>query len=153
MQRPSVNYLIDLFTLLVMLAIACTGLIMRFVLPPGSGGRGLVLWGLGRHEWGSVHFWTTVAAAVLLVVHVWLHWVWVCTVTARLLHPRARVQPPTPAARRRMGAAFLLGVVLLLAGFTFLARASVGEDAASAERHESDAPRGGSGQRSRLGAP
>lgn len=135
MQRPSVNYLIDLLTLLVMLAIACTGLIMRFVLPPGSGGKGLLLWGLGRHDWGSVHFWTTVAAAVLIAVHLWLHWTWVCTVTARMLHPRARVQPPTPAARRRMGAAFLAGVAVLLVGFTFLARAAVHADDAAAERH------------------
>lgn len=136
MQRPSVNYLIDLLTLVGAMAIACTGLIMRFALPPGSGRSGQVLWGLGRHEWGSVHFWLTVSVAGLLAIHLFLHWAWVCTVTSRLMHPRARVHPPPPAVRRRMGAAFVVGLAAILVGFTMVARSSVGQDEGAVEQHQ-----------------
>ena len=33
-----------------------TGVLMRYVLPPGSGRRAAI-WGLDRHGWGDLHFW------------------------------------------------------------------------------------------------
>ena len=54
-RRPppsqAINFVIDLISLLVLLALAATGLLLKYVLPPGSrGGRGLRLWGMDRHE-------------------------------------------------------------------------------------------------------
>jgi hypothetical protein len=68
MRKNTVNFYVDLATLLAILAMTGTGLILKYSLPPGSGGRGLVLWGLGRHDWGGVHFWIAVGLGVLLVV-------------------------------------------------------------------------------------
>lgn len=149
MQRLWLNYVVDLLTLLALLAIAGTGLIMRFALPPGSGHVGNVLWGLGRHDWGSVHFWLTVGTAGILVLHVILHWSWVCTVSNRLLHPRRRVAPPSPSARRAAGVVFLALIAGVVVGFTYLAKSSV----RSTGIEEQDAePTGGGRARAGRGA-
>lgn len=136
MQRASINYVVDLLTLLAMLGIAGTGLIMKFALPPGSGGAGLALWSLGRHDWGSIHFWCTVALGVLILLHLYLHWSWVCVLTNRLLHPSRKVTPPAKGTQRWAGVAALLVLVGALVGFTMATKALVTHDAAAAGRHE-----------------
>lgn len=150
MQRSSVNYLVDLLTLLAMLGIAGTGLIMKFALPPGSGGAGLALWSLGRHDFGAIHFWLTVAMGVLLLLHLYLHWTWVCVLTSRLMHPFRKVAPPAQGKRRWAGVAALLVLVGVLTGFTLTAKALVKQDPDAAARHQrqeqADRPGGGRGR-------
>jgi hypothetical protein len=93
---------------------------MKFVLPPGSGSRSV--WGLGRHAWGSVHFWIAATLLVVMVVHVGLHWAWVCAATRRvaLRSPsHARLRGPRDAL---WGAVFLTAIVVVLGGFVLAAR-------------------------------
>jgi hypothetical protein len=83
MKRHVLNFVIDLVTLVVMLGVTATGLLLRWILMPGSrGGRGLEFLGLGRRDWGDVHFWLSIALLVLVLVHVALHWTWVCALVA-----------------------------------------------------------------------
>ena len=88
MKRNTLNFWIDLISLFVMLGLAWTGLLIHYVLPPGSGGRGgghgMTLWGLGRHDYGSIHFYLALALIALMVIHIWLHWSWVCTTVKKL---------------------------------------------------------------------
>jgi hypothetical protein len=91
MKRSSVNFVIDLISLIDLLGLTFTGAIMKWVLPPGTGGEGRQLHGgrgrggehiekflsLGRHDWGSVHFWLAVVFLALMVVHIVLHWTWI----------------------------------------------------------------------------
>jgi hypothetical protein len=65
------------------LALMITGIAVKFILPAGSGAR-RALWGLTRHEWGDVHFWLAVALVSLLLLHLALHWQWVCITSLRL---------------------------------------------------------------------
>ena len=82
MKRNTLNFVIDAASALVMAGMIATGLVIRFVLPPGSGSRKEV-WGLGRHDWGDVHFWLAAAVGAVIVLHVALHWQWVCVTTLR----------------------------------------------------------------------
>jgi len=128
MRRSVLNFLVDGLTFLVLLGMAATGLVIRFALPPGTGGRrghgGLALWGLDRHDWGGVHFWMSAALGVLVAVHVALHWTWVCAVAAGVLRgPRARA--PTGLWLHACGAGLVLAVIVLLGGFTWYARQAV----------------------------
>lgn len=93
MRRSSLNFIIDLVALLNLLGLASTGFIMKYILPPGTGGRGRMLrggrgaehfgeeikelWSMTRHEWGDIHFYLAVIFAVLMVVHIILHWSWI----------------------------------------------------------------------------
>jgi hypothetical protein len=129
-SRNTFNYVLDTMALLATIGLVGTGMVVRWVLPPGSGGHGngpgLALWGLGRHDWGDIHFWLAVATIGLLVGHVALHWRWVCFTTRRLVP--AGNTPATALCHRRhhiYGAGFLLTTVLALAGFYLLAQASV----------------------------
>ncbi len=88
-RRSTLNFLVDVLTLLAIFVMIVTGLVIRLVLPPGTGGRhgegGLLLWSRGRHDWGDMHFWASVVLGMLLVVHVALHCSWVCTTVRRSL--------------------------------------------------------------------
>ncbi len=121
MRRSTFNFAIDLVTLLVMLAMISTGLIIRFVLPPGTGGReggGLRLWNWGRHDWGDLHFWLAVSLGALLILHVAMHWSWVCGLLRRRRSaPPGISRPVSHAARNVSGVSFL---VLLAAGMAAL---------------------------------
>lgn len=69
---------------LVCCAMAGTGLLLAFRLPPGSrGGRGLSAMDLSRHEWGDIHTWLSYAFLALIAVHLALHWRWFWQVAAR----------------------------------------------------------------------
>jgi hypothetical protein len=108
--RTLTNFWLDLLSLAVMLGLAVTGGIVHFVLPAGTGHFDL-LFGLGRHDFGRIHFYLAVAAVALLAVHVLLHWSWVCCVTSKL----AGAQPPSRQLQTLWGLA-LLGAVGLLVG-------------------------------------
>jgi hypothetical protein len=90
MRRTTVNFLVDAIAFLDLLGLIATGAILRFILPPGSGGghgrgfrggRGLddvkELLGLGRHDWGDVHFVLSLLFLLLMLVHLILHWTWI----------------------------------------------------------------------------
>ena len=69
---------------LVMCALAGTGLLLAFRLPPGSrGGRGLSVLGWGRHDWGDLHTWLSYGFLALMIVHLGLHWRWFWQIAAR----------------------------------------------------------------------
>lgn len=124
MKRVTLNFAIDTLTFLVMLAMVATGLLIRFVLPPGSGER-RSLWAGTRHEWGDVHFWLAVTLGALLLVHIALHWGWVCSVVQGWL-PRGRRAGPKSSSRRNLaGAALLVAIAGLVAGFLWVAERSV----------------------------
>lgn len=90
MTRPKLNFLVDLAAFFGFIFLISTGFILRYVLPPGSGGihgfgvgrRAMerpiaLLWGLTRHEWGDIHFWMSIIFLAFLAVHLFLHWQWV----------------------------------------------------------------------------
>ncbi len=82
-RRNTLNFAIDFVTLLIMFGVAMTGLFLRFVLPPGSrGGAGRSLWSWDRHDFGDLHFYLVLGLLSIVVVHLALHWNWVC-VTVR----------------------------------------------------------------------
>lgn len=91
MSRSTINFILDLVSLVNLAGLVMTGLIMRYILPPGSGGMGRAahggghgehikqLWSMTRHQWGDVHFWLSAVFVVLMLIHLVLHWNWVKT--------------------------------------------------------------------------
>jgi hypothetical protein len=88
-KRSTLSFIIDAVSFVDLLALIGTGVILRWVLPPGTGGLGRALsggqggehikelWGMSRHEWGTIHFWYAMVFVVLMAVHVVLHWTWI----------------------------------------------------------------------------
>ncbi len=76
MDRPKKNFLTDAVAFIGLVLLASTGILMRYILPPGSG-RWKAIWGLDRHEWGGIHFWIAIVFLGLLTIHLILHWRWI----------------------------------------------------------------------------
>ncbi|MDH4238329.1 MAG: DUF4405 domain-containing protein [Phycisphaerae bacterium] len=89
MKRGTLNFIIDLISFINMVCLAVTGFIIRYILPPGSGGLGhgfrggretgqiKELWSMTRHEWGYIHFCLALLFVSLMVLHIVLHWGWI----------------------------------------------------------------------------
>ena len=96
MKRHTLNFTVDLAAFVVLVGMVVTSIIIRFVLPPGSGGRGRVMHGgqggeqiktflnLGRHDWGDIHFYLAIAFATFMIIHIILHYNWIVKTTKNL---------------------------------------------------------------------
>lgn len=111
MRRTTLHFVVDLIAFVNLLLLATTGTILKWVLPPGSGGGGgghgygfrggrgpgpgtgqvQQLLGLGRHDWGDVHFVLALLFVLLILLHIVLHWTWIKTCARSILFPSRRV--------------------------------------------------------------
>jgi hypothetical protein len=113
MRRPTLNFIVDAAAFAAFLFLTATGVLVRYVLPPGSG-HFTTLWGMDRHGWGQIHFWIAVSLLAILGLHLFLHWRWVVTVV------RGR---PREGSGVRLGLATIgLLALLALAATPFLGR-------------------------------
>lgn len=150
MKQNTLNFWVDLASLVVLLALVFTGLLIYYVLPPcdscaGAGcsieslspcdssisagcsikallpcgsrsGKGCsiegepaikaepTLWGLGRHDYGNIHFKSALAVIPLMLLHIILHWSWVCATIGNMLNLKVG----------RSGRNNLYGIILLM---------------------------------------
>ena len=81
MKKAKLNLIIDALLLLGMAAIIGIGLLIKYVLVPGVVrweiyGRNVELyfWGLGRHQWGMIHFVIGLIFIALVILHIVFHW-------------------------------------------------------------------------------
>ena len=79
MKRTSLHFIVDILALLAFALMSSTGILLHYLLPPGSG-RFSTLWDMNRHEWGEIHFWISIALFLLLVVHLLLNWRWIVAI-------------------------------------------------------------------------
>lgn len=86
MKRTTLNFTIALISFVDLLCMVATGMIMMYVLPPGTGGGGFrggrtegaeLLLSLSRHQWGKIHYCLALVFIVLMTAHVLLHWEWI----------------------------------------------------------------------------
>lgn len=91
LSRPRVNLYLDVVAFLALLGTVVTGLVLRLVLPPGSGRveagspeRPIgTLWGFARHEWGALHYNASLVLLGVLALHLWLHRDWITSMGRR----------------------------------------------------------------------
>jgi len=103
MKQVQRNFVVDLAAFVAFVLLTTTGVLLRYILPPGSG-RFTTLWGLDRHTWGQIHFWIALILLGILAIHLVLHWKWiVCMVKGR----------PTEGSGWRMALA-VVGLIGLL---------------------------------------
>jgi hypothetical protein len=107
MKRPNLNFAVDCLGFAGFVLLSATGVLMRYVLPPGSG-RSTTIWALDRHEWGSIHFWIAIAFLAVLAIHLFLHWRWIVT----LMSGRPREGSGARLALGTVGLAALLALAV-----------------------------------------
>jgi hypothetical protein len=119
MRRTTVNLILDGVAALLMMGLVYTGIIIRFVLPPGSN-KDRSLWDLSRHQWGDLHFWLAVALLLVVFLHMANHWTWVIAVT---VGRRGGAGKPVASGRTRWlsGLLFMLVLVGSVSALSWLA--------------------------------
>ncbi len=146
MNRSTLILLIDIVAFIGFVFLTTTGILLHYLLPPGSG-RWSEIWSLGRHDWGAIHFWIALAFFAILSLHLFLHW----RVVAGLLRGH---RPEQMNWRIVLGLLALLAVILLAVAPLFGTTAVGGDSVGAHQRLEGEpahAPRGpgqGSGYRS-----
>ncbi|GJM04755.1 MAG: hypothetical protein DHS20C09_07460 [marine bacterium B5-7] len=85
MKRSNLNFIIDTIAFSGFVLLTTTGVLMRYILPPGSGSYATI-WDLDRHEWGDIHFWISVVFFSTLALHLVLHWRWITSVVTGQHH-------------------------------------------------------------------
>jgi hypothetical protein len=120
MKRNMINLIVDMVAAASLLLMIITGYILRFPLPPGTN-RTHELWGMSRHEWGSIHSWAGAWLIGVVLLHLILHWEWIFT----MIRQRFTSTRATPSERRRIG---LIAVLFFIAAgglFAWVAQTSV----------------------------
>ena len=113
-SRTLINFWLDTVLMLTFDTLAIVAVIVQFVFPPGVAAKGWLLWGMNYGQWCSLQFAILCVLGFGVIVHVMLHWTWVCGVVVRkLLH---RKQLPDDGIRTVYGVGLL--ITLLLAAAT-----------------------------------
>jgi hypothetical protein len=85
MSRTSLNFILDSGLLILFTGLVWSSSVVRFVFPPAYESRGWQLWDLGLNEWMNIQFAMLSLLALGVLIHVMLHWSWVCgVITSRL---------------------------------------------------------------------
>jgi len=91
-EKPKINFTIDSMMMLVMMALAGIGFLIKFILVPGKerwliyGANVELYWfGLDRHAWGTIHLWLGYSLLFLLLLHIALHIKWIGHTYVRII--------------------------------------------------------------------
>ena len=117
LSKTTINFWLDTFLLCVFLALCCVSVIVRYVFPPATDSAGWKLWGLDYLAWADVQFFTLCLLAASIVLHVMLHWTWVCGVIGNWTR-KSQLGASTP--KQDNGSRTLWGVGLLIVIFNVL---------------------------------
>jgi len=111
LSRTLVNFWLDGLLAVIFVAMCIVAVIVQFVFPPGTAATGWSLWGLSFGQWCSVQFTLIAILSLGILVHVMLHWTWVCSVlTKRVLH---KSELPDDGIRTIYGVGLLIGILLM----------------------------------------
>jgi hypothetical protein len=106
-SRTILNFLLDSSLLIVFSALCFSSVITRFIFPPAVDAKGWLLWGLSYDQWASVQFGTVAVLALGVLIHVMLHWSWICGVVQTRMSRDKK-------AKLDSGTQTLYGVALLI---------------------------------------
>jgi hypothetical protein len=131
MSRTWINFILDTLLLIVFTGVVWVAATLKFVFPPGPEAEGWRLWGLDHVDWSNAQF---VLIAIMLagvVLHVMLHWTWVCGVVASR-YGREKKGKVDDGIRTLYGVGLLI-VILHLIGIALTAASLMVEDPGTVE--------------------
>jgi hypothetical protein len=115
MSRTTINFLLDCILLLFFLALIWVTFVLRVAFPNATAASGYRLWGFSYDGWAGLQFSLFLVLLVAVLLHLMLHWSWVCGVIANRLS-RLRGQN----ARVDDGNQTIYGVAALIVVFNVL---------------------------------
>ena len=123
LTRTDVNFWLDFLLLVLFLAVCALSVILEFVFPVGPQADGWLLWGRSYGEWSRIRFLFLAIMAAAVILHVMLHWSWVCGVVASRLGSKKSGGVSQDDPTRTLWGVGLLIVVCNLVGLIVAAAA------------------------------
>ena len=108
-SKTIVNFWLDTLLLVLFVTYCWSSVVLHFVFPPGTQALGWTLWGRDYVWWRDVQFGILCVLALAILIHVMLHWSWVCGVVSSRF-----ARKKEGAAARDDGSRTLWGVGLLI---------------------------------------
>ncbi len=116
MSRTTLNFLLDATLLLIFLAFAWISAVLQFVFPPGTGADGWAIWGYGFNDWANLQFNLFGFLAFGILLHLMLHWSWICgVISSRLSKWKGRTIRLDDGVQTLWGVGILIVVLNVLA--------------------------------------
>ena len=119
-SRTLVNFWLDALLATVFVKLCITAVIVQFVFPPGVAARGVSLWSMSYGQWCSIQFSLLAVLALGVLVHVMLHWTWVCGVLAKRILGLKKT--PDNGIRTIYGVGLFIGLLVIGAAAVGLAQ-------------------------------
>lgn len=114
MSKTVLNFWLDVCLLCAFLTLCAVSAILQFVFPIGPDAGGWRLWGWGYVAWRDFQFGVLCVFAGLVLLHVMLHWTWVCGVVTTKIKPTK--QRPDEGQRTLWGVGTLIVLLHVLVG-------------------------------------
>jgi hypothetical protein len=109
-----VNFWLDATLLVTVSFVGWICAMLQIVFPAPTAAAGWKLWGLSYNQWHDAQFFSLCLFALLVLVHVMLHWNWICSViAAQVLRIKSR---PDEGMQTIYGVATLIGLLTVIAG-------------------------------------
>ncbi len=109
-----INFWLDAALLVTIAFVGWISAMLQIVFPAPTLADGWGLWGLSYNQWRDVQFFSICFIALVILVHVMLHWNWVCSViAAQVLRLKTR---PDDGMQTIYGVATLIVLLNLIAG-------------------------------------
>lgn len=115
MSRTTLNFFLDVVLFAITSGLLFTSAVVRLVFPPPTSADGWTLWGFSLNAWANAQFVLTCLIGLAILVHIMLHWSWVCgVVTTRLLGRKGADSRIDDGTRTLYGVAMLIAVLAVL---------------------------------------
>lgn len=109
-SRTLVNFWLDAALGVTFAVLSIVAVIVQFVFPPGVAARGASLWGMSYGQWCSFQFMLIAGLGLGILLHVMLHWTWVCSVLSKRVLKQSEV--PDDGIRTVYGVGLLIALLL-----------------------------------------
>ena len=116
LSRTNVNFLLDATLLLLFVALCICSAILEFVFPAGTRAEGWRLWSRTYNEWSRIRFSILSLMTIAVLLHVMLHWNWVCGVIESRLRDKSHRKGARDDPRHTLWGVSLLIVIFNVAG-------------------------------------
>ncbi len=118
-----INFWIDALILMLLTTVGWISAMLQVTFPAPTAADGWTLWGLNYDQWRDLQFGGLCLFALGILVHVMMHWNWVCSVIAtQILRVRQR---PDEGMQTIYGVAALIVLLHLIAAGVILAMVCV----------------------------
>jgi len=119
MSKTIFNFWLDTLLMVLFLSLAAVSAITQFVFPPPANANGWLLWGATYGHWLSIQFGILCALGLGILLHVMMHWSWVCgVISTKFSRSKQRMDD---GIQTIVGVGLLIVLLHIVGGFVFAA--------------------------------